>query len=115
MMSALRNVTTGKILARNVLRAEGLLERMLGFIPRSNIPPDDGLWFENCSAIHTVGMRNRIDVIFLDKSNRVIRVERSVPRYRLAITCLGAHTVVELGEANGAGRDLLAGDELALE
>ncbi|MGZ3529371.1 MAG: DUF192 domain-containing protein [Vulcanimicrobiaceae bacterium] len=115
IVPTLRNVTTGQVLATNVLRADGLFERMLGFIPRAEIQPDDGLWFDNCSAVHTVGMRERIDVIFLDKSNRVIRVERSVPRFRLVVTCLGACAVVELGEANITGRDLLAGDELSLE
>jgi uncharacterized membrane protein (UPF0127 family) len=114
-MATLKNVTTGTIIARNVVRAERLLDRMLGFISRKYVSPDDGLWFDRCSVIHTVGMRSRIDVIFLDKSRRVLRIDRSVPQFRLAVTCPGAKAVVELGESPVDGRDLLAGDELALE
>jgi uncharacterized protein len=114
-MPTLINVTTGQIVARNVNRATGIVGRFLGFLPWSRILPDDGLWFDHCSMVHTFGMRNRIDVIFLDKSRRVVRVERSVSRSRIAVGGTRASTVVELGESPIEGRDLLAGDELALE
>jgi uncharacterized protein len=114
-MPTLWNVTTGSIVARNVSRADGFFHRMFGFIPRARVFPDDGLWFDRCAAVHTMGMRSRIDVIFLDKFRRVLRVERSVPQFRVALACRGAAAVVELGEAPVEGRDLLAGDELALE
>jgi uncharacterized membrane protein (UPF0127 family) len=114
-MPTLRNLTTGKIVARDVARAEGFVVRILGLIPWVRINPEQGLWFDRCMAVHTLGMRDRIDVIFLDKSHRVLRVARSVPQHRLAIACPGASAVVELGEASAQGRDLLAGDELVLE
>jgi uncharacterized membrane protein (UPF0127 family) len=114
-MPRLRNVTTGEVIASNVERANGFWRRLLGFIPNPRIHPDDGLWFDECSAIHTVGMRQSIDVVFVDRSRRVLRVDRSVQRFRVAVTCSGAHAVIELGEAALEGRDLLAGDELALE
>ena len=113
-MAVLKNVTTGEIIAANVERADGFWRRLLGFISQSRVRPDDGLWYDNCSAIHTMGMKERIDVVFLDKNQRVIRVEKAIPRYRIAMK-LGARAVVELGEATLQGRDLLAGDELALE
>jgi uncharacterized protein len=81
----------------------------------SAIGAGDGLWFDRCSVIHTVGMRCRIDAIFLSADHRVIRVRYSVPRHRLIVACPGASAVVELGEAFPARRDLLTGDQLALE
>ena len=113
-MPALKNVTTGEIIAANVQRANGFWRRLVGFISSNSVRPDDGLWYDNCSAIHTMGMKERIDVVFLDRNCRVIRVERAIPRFRFAVT-LGARAVVELGEATLQGRDLLTGDELALE
>jgi len=113
-VAVLKNVTTGEILAGNVERANGFWRRLVGFLSQSNVKPDDGLWYDNCSAIHTVGMKECIDVVFLDENHRVMRVERAIPRYRVAVT-YGARAVVELGEATLQGRDLLAGDELALE
>lgn len=113
-MPALKNLTTGEIIAANVQRANGFWRRLVGFISSNRVRPDDGLWYDNCSAIHTMGMKERIDVVFLDRNFRVIRIERAIPRFRFAITC-GARAVVELGEATLQGRDLLTGDELALE
>jgi uncharacterized protein len=114
-MPKLLNVTTGNVIAENVERADGLWRRMVGLIPYRQIGPEDGMWFDNCSAIHTIAMHERIDVIFLDKGNRVLRIEHSVGSFRFAVVCAGAHSVVELGEARTKMRDLLAGDKLALE
>lgn len=111
----LRNETTGEVLAGNVRYADSWWERFAGFIPRSVVAPDDGLWFRNCWAVHTIGMRARIDVIFLDNDNRVVRAERSVALQRPAVACIGARNVVELGAGALEGRDLLAGDRLTLE
>lgn len=81
----------------------------------SKIHADDGLWFDRCNVIHTIGMRSRIDAIFLSKDHRVMKIRYSVPQHRLAVGCPGAHAVVELGAAFPARRDLLIGDLLALE
>ena len=114
-MAHLRNLTKGSIVADNVARADSLWQRLAGLLGRRSIEPDDGLWFDNCYAIHTVGMRSRVDVVFLTKDQRVMHVRYSVPRYSIAVGCLGAQTVVELGEAPEGKRDIAIGDELSLE
>lgn len=111
----LRNTTTNEVIAENVRYADTWLERLAGFLPRREIAPDDGLWFRDCWAIHTLGMRARIDVIFLDGEGRVVRTERHVKSQRPIVSCLGAHSVVELGAGALDGRDVLAGDRLVLE
>jgi uncharacterized membrane protein (UPF0127 family) len=111
----LKNATTGEVIAANVRYAETWWDRLAGFIPRRVVAPDDGLWFRNCWAIHTIGMRARIDVIFLDGQGRVVRADRHVPLHHPAIACIGARDVVELGAGALDGRDVLAGDRLTLE
>jgi uncharacterized protein len=108
-------VRSGCILAENVEKADSWWRRLSGLLPLSEIRADDGLWFDRCNVIHTIGMRSRIDAIFLSSDRRVMRVRYSVPRHRLLVGCPGAHAVVELGEAFPARRDLLIGDQLALE
>lgn len=111
----LRNATTGQIIAGNVRYADSWWDRIAGFIPRRVVSPDDGLWFRNCWAIHTLGMRAAIDVIFLDGDGRVVRTKRRVPLQHPAIACVGARSVVELGAGALEGRDVLAGDRLTLQ
>lgn len=111
----LLNETTGEILAANVRFADTWWQRLAGFIPRREVAPDDGLWFRDCWAIHTLGMRARIDVIFLDREERIVRIERQVRRQRPLVSCFGASNVVELGAGALDGRDVLAGDRLSLQ
>jgi uncharacterized protein len=115
LMMRIRNTTTGEIVATNVKKATGWLDRMMGLIPRKHVDASEGVWFEDCSLIHTVGMQTRIDVVFLDKEQRVIRTVCAVPQNRFAIGCVGAKSVVELGSGTLDSCDVLVGDRLELE
>ena len=114
-MARLRNLRTGNIVAGDVEKADSLWRRFTGFLAYGEIRPDRGLWFDNCSAIHTIGMRERIDAVFLARSGRVMRINYSVAPNRLAVMCAGARAVVELGAAPAQRRDILVGDLLALD
>jgi uncharacterized membrane protein (UPF0127 family) len=89
--------------------------RGLGLLPRSSVSPDEGLWIDGCSAVHTMGMRATLDLFFLDKDCRVLRIVSSIPPNRLAVTCRNAVSIVELGSGPEIGRDVLVGDRLVLE
>lgn len=114
-MSKLRNMTTGKIVASEVHVAKGMFSRMVGFLNRSRIEPAEGLWFAGCSAIHTIGMRQAIDIVFLDRGGRVVRTLCAVPPNRIAIGCPNAETTIELGAGALNASDILVGDRFALE
>ena len=86
-VARLRNLRTGNIVAGDVEKANSLWRRFTGFLTYGKICPDRGLWFDNCSAIHTIGMRERIDAVFLAKDGRVMRINYSVAPNRLAVIC----------------------------
>lgn len=86
----------------------------MGLLTRAQVAPNEGLWIGGCSAVHTVGMRASIDLFFLDDAGSVMKFEHGVAPNRLAVTCHGAATVVELGAA-AAPRDIRIGDRLELE
>ncbi len=113
-MPKLCNVTTGEVIAANVRYAQTWWERLTGLMSKHVVEPDEGLWFSDCWAIHTLLMRARIDVIFLDAEKRVMRTLAGVRRNRPALACFGARNVVELGAGALEGRDLLPGDRLEL-
>ena len=113
-MALLRNTNTGEIIATRVQPAATWLERAVGLLMRRDVRPDEGLWIERCSAIHTLGMRVPIDVIFLDNARRVLRLHPWVPRWRWALVCWKAKSVIELGGGALQEMDLLPGDRLEL-
>jgi uncharacterized membrane protein (UPF0127 family) len=110
----LRNSTTGKIVATRIDRLSTFLHRAVGLLARTTLRPDEGVWITSCRAIHTLGMRVAIDVIFVDHDGHVIRVVQNVRPNRVALSCKGAQGVVELGGGALREVDVLPGDLLEL-
>ncbi len=111
----LRNASNGTVLATSVARATNAWSRGVGLLGHKSVAPTEGLWIDGCSAVHTIFMRATIDIFFLDKDQRVLKIASSVAPYRLAVTCRNAVSVVELGATGETVRDVLVGDRLALE
>jgi uncharacterized protein len=111
----LRNASTGTLLARKVRRARTPWHRIIGWLTRSAIGTQEGLLFEQCSAIHTIGMRAAIDVIFLDRNNCIKQVYAHVEPGRGVVGCKSATKVLEMGAGFVDEHDLLIGDCLLLE
>ena len=59
------------------------LERMKGWMGRSNIAPRDALLIQPCNSVHTFLMRHPIDVVFLDRVGRVLAVHARVAAGRM--------------------------------
>jgi uncharacterized membrane protein (UPF0127 family) len=78
--------------------ARGFGARLIGLAFRRSA--GEPLLIPRCRSVHTAGMRCAIDVVFLDRHGRVLRVAASVPPWRL-VSCRAAAAVVETaaGEA----------------
>ncbi|MBQ3021355.1 MAG: DUF192 domain-containing protein [Bacilli bacterium] len=66
-----------------VLIAKSFKDRFFGLMNKRNI--DYGLLFNNCKSIHTFFMRENIDVILLDKNNKVLKINRNIKPNRILI------------------------------
>lgn len=77
---------------------------MVGLLGRRELPVDEGLWLAPAWSIHTWGMRFPIDVVFVDRDERVLRIVEAMVPWRL-VSRRGAHAVVELaaGRARALG------------
>ena len=81
-------------------RATGFFDRLRGLIARPLPEPGQGLWLEPCNAVHSLAMRAPIDLVFLDRSRRVLAIEAGLAPWRAA-ACRRAFSTIELraGEA----------------
>lgn len=89
------NITRKTILASNVEAAKSGGKRSKGLLGRDSLAPGEGMWIVPCEAIHTFFMRFAIDLVYLDRKNRVKKVASSVRPWRLS-ACLSAYSVLEL-------------------
>ena len=67
------------ICIQSVCRTTSLFERMRGLIGSRGLTPHAGLLLDHCAAVHTMGMRFMLDLIFLDAAWRVVK---HVPQVR---------------------------------
>lgn len=91
----LSNLTRGTIVGNNVEIVRSSANRRKGLLGRDHLPLGEGLWIIPCESIHTFGMQFPIDLIYLDREQRVRKVRSNVLPWRLSV-CLSAHSVIEL-------------------
>jgi uncharacterized membrane protein (UPF0127 family) len=96
------NLTRNTVLATRMQVADSSPKRNKGLLGRSHLAPGEGLWILPCEAVHTFGMKFPLDLVYLDGKNRIRKLCRGVPPWRLS-ACLSAHSVLELPP--GAIRD----------
>ena len=90
-----------------VAEASSRPARMKGLARLDAMPAGAALHFPRCRSVHTFTMRFPLDLIWLDREGRPVRVDRSVPPRRLK-ACLRARSVVE-ANAGRADAFLAAG------
>lgn len=108
------NLSRETMLADRALIADSSKTRKTGLLKHDKLDPGEGLWITPCEGVHTVGMKFPIDVLFLDKKRKVLKIRPTMPRWRIA-ACLFAHSVLELPSGTAAATQTIAGDQLELE
>jgi uncharacterized membrane protein (UPF0127 family) len=94
--------------------ADSFLARTRGLLGRKRLEPGEGLLIRGTSSVHTHFMRFAIDVVFLDRDGRVLKLSRELRPWRFAGS-RGASDVVELPAGTCDRVDLREGVRLNLE
>ena len=109
------NTTKGTVLGGRVGVADTSVSRMVGLLGQSSMEAGTGLLILPSQAVHTVGMRFPIDVVFVDRRLRVIHVQPSLVPYRVSGLHWRARYVLELPTGTIAETSTSVGDELQIE
>lgn len=113
-MPRIVNETKGTLVAEDVRVADGIWSRFWGLMGRRRLPEGTGLLLMPSSSIHTAFMRFAIDVVFLDRELRVVKVVPEMKSFRVAMAFGSAHSALELNAGAAAGAQVRADDQLAL-
>jgi uncharacterized membrane protein (UPF0127 family) len=106
--------TTGDVVLPLVDRADSLFERTRGLLGRPAPAPGEGLLLRRCGAIHTIGMRYAIDLVFLDRQERVVGLTPALAPFRFSWHRQAAATV-ELRAGEIARLGLVKGEQWVWE
>jgi len=100
------------ILGEKVFIASTFYERLKGLMFDKNLGQEfDGMLIKHCNSIHTFFMNYKIDVLFLSKSLRVVKIIRGVKPWRVTRVYFGANQVLEL-KGGSLSSSIVEGDLL---
>jgi uncharacterized membrane protein (UPF0127 family) len=107
------NERTGQVVGSEVRQAAGPWQSFKGLMLVKSLPDGHGLLFRPAKGIHTQFMRFPIDVVFLDKDDRVTKVREAMPPWRFDFTM--AAGCIEFNPGHARANDIQPGDRLRFE
>lgn len=108
-----RNVTRGTTVASDVRVARSFFSRGRGLMFASGLSADSGLLIDPCSSIHMFFMRFALDVLYVDRDDRIVRAQRAIKPWRIGpIHTRGAKYVIELPVGTIDRSSSVVGDQL---
>jgi uncharacterized protein len=106
-----RNARTGEWVVTRLESAFDSTARRRGLLGRTGLEQGTGLVIAPTNAVHTFSMRFDLDIVFVRRDGRVVRVRRDVPPRRVAVA-LKAFAVIEVQGGSTRHLDIRAGDHL---
>ena len=108
------NTTRDAVLGERIAVAETSLSRMVGLLGKSGLEPGAGMLIVPSQAVHTIGMRFAIDVVFIDRKRRVVHLRPAMAPNRVTGLHWRARFVLELPAGIIARTATAVGDQLAI-
>jgi len=108
------NKTKGIVLAEEAVLADRLFLRMKGLLDKKDLKRGEALIIKPCDSIHTFFMRFAIDVIFLDREQRVDLAINCLKPWRLSPLCWKAKFAIELPSGVIQDSRTEKGDEISI-
>ncbi len=110
-MLTIFNKNKANIVAQPAEIAKSFFQRLIGLMFRSKMDKGEALIFYQAPSIHTFFMKFPIDIVFLDKNKKVIRICPALKPWRI-VFCPKAYITIELAPQRAREVNLEPGDVL---
>ena len=110
----LRNQRTGVVVATRLLPALDSETRRTGLLKHQSLPVGEAMLIAPTNAIHTFFMKFPIDVAFVRKDGRIVKIRAAMPAWRMS-AAWGGHAVVEMAAGSFERAETRAGDILVID
>lgn len=104
------NATRNLCLADTAIMADTFYTRLKGLLGRPGLPGGWCMVIKPCRSIHTMFMRFPLDVLFVDRRNRVAAVVTDMPPYRFSGTVKSSRMVIEFPAGSLSSTGTAPGD-----
>jgi len=107
------NASKGTVVAEDVAIARSFWTRFRGLMLRKEMADGAALLIEPSASIHTAFMRFPIDVVFLDREQRVVKVAENIRPFRASLS--RGHSALELNAGSARNAHVQEGDVLVID
>ena len=90
-----KNLTKASVLADRAGVANTPETRNRGLLKHTSLEKGDGLWISPTQAVHMFFMKFALDLVYLDRQKRVVKVRHNVKPWRISAS-FKARSVLEL-------------------
>lgn len=108
------NVTRNTLLAEKAELANTFFSRLIGLLGRKGFEVGEALIIKPANQIHTFFMRFPIDVVFVDKQDKVVALKENLSPFRLTPFYFRASYCIELPKGAINSSHLKLGDQLKI-
>ena len=114
------NQSRGTVLCARLENAGGVAGQSKGLLGRDGLEPGAGMLFENSRFtpmmwMHMFFMRFAIDIVFLSRGDKVIRISRQLRPWRVSAMVFGARRALELEAGAAEKSSTQVGDQITFE
>lgn len=90
-------MTKDKILIANeAIEAKSTVQKMKGLMFSSSMQGFDGMLFKRCNSIHTFFMKYPIDILFMNKEMKIVKIIRNLQPWRITRMYFSAYQALEV-------------------
>lgn len=90
------HLKTDRVIASNVKLADTFMSRLIGLMFVKEMKGMDALLLVPGNSIHNCFVRFAIDVVFLDKENKIVKIIRGFKPWRFTRIYFSANKVLEM-------------------
>jgi len=90
------NQTRKTVLAEQAMLADTVFSRLKGLLGRKDLGAHEALVITHCRSIHMFFMRFAIDVVFIDKTHRVVGTVKNIKPFQMSPYFFRAVAAIEL-------------------
>lgn len=94
------NSSKNTLIADDVKVAKNFITRSIGLLSKKDLKTNEALIIKPCSAVHTFFMKFNIDVLYIDKNNKVLSVFENVSSSKILPINFRCAYVIELKAQN---------------
>ncbi|MFC2015657.1 DUF192 domain-containing protein [Chloroflexota bacterium] len=109
------NQTREQVLVTTGRAADNMWTRLRGLIGSKPLADGEGLLIVPCSSVHTHFMSFPIDVVYVDRDQKVVAIDQEMAPWRFGRMRKGVRFVIELPPGTAAATGTVAGDQLQVE